>query len=91
MGQFPFSLMRASDVATPGQRLVLFYDECLQFASYVLAKLFDTLHEIMWDDIPDETDWMAAKMIEIVRAGNANEEGLFAGTEAEYPAVGPAG
>ena len=39
------------------------------------------------DDIPDETDWMAAKMIEIVRAGNANEEGLFAGTAPEHPAM----
>ena len=42
--------------------------------------MFDTLHETMLgDDIPDETDWMAHKMVEIVRAGNANDEGLFAG------------
>ena len=40
------------------------YDENLQFASYVLAEMFDTLHEIMLgDNIPDETDRMAVKMI----------------------------
>ena len=53
--------------------------------------MFDSLHEIMLgDDIPDETDWMAHKMVEIVRAGNVNEEGLFAGTPTEHPAMGRA-
>ena len=43
---------------------------------------------MLGDDIPDETDWMAHKMVEIVRAGNANEEGLFAGATSERPAMG---
>jgi len=48
--------------------------------------VLDTLHEIMLgDDIPVGTDPMAAKMIEIVRAGNANEEGLFADTAPDHP------
>ena len=37
--------------------------------------------------IPDKTAWLAVKMIEIVRAGNANEEDLFAGTASNRPAV----
>ena len=43
---------------------------------------------MLGDDIPDDTDWMAHKMVEIVSAGIADEEGLFAGTPPEHPAMG---
>ncbi len=99
MGSIRFVLMRASEISTAVKRLVLLYDEDLGFGSHVLADLFDSLHQIMLgDNIPDETDWMANRMVEIVRAGNAHEEGLFAGTAPEHPAhpalgrvVGPSG
>ena len=89
MGSIRLILMRASDIATAVKRLVQLYDEDLGFVSHVLAELFETLREILLDDnIPDETDWMAHKMVEIVRAGNANEEGLFAGAASGHPAMG---
>lgn len=86
--RFAFPLCGLRTLQPRGKRLMLRCDEDLQFGSHVLAELFDTLHEIMLgDDIPYETDWMLAKMIEIVGAGNAKKEGVFAGAAPEHPGM----
>lgn len=75
--------------STAAKRLLQTQHEGLDFESHHLAEVFDTLHEILpGDAIPDETDWMAEKMAEIVREGVERDQGLFAGTAPEHPAMG---
>lgn len=87
MGPIRFVLMRASDMATAMKILNSPYEEPLEFESHHLAEVFDVLHEIMMgDNIPTDTDWMAQKMVEIIRGGVQRDRDLLAAAAPEHPA-----
>ena len=90
MGRIRYVLMRASEFSTALKRLLQLYDHGLGFESNHLAEAFDTLHEIMLGDaIPNETDWMAKKMEEIVTDGVERDQGILATKAPQHPALGP--
>ncbi len=90
MGSIRFVLIRASDLATAIKILFNPFVEPLEFEGHHLAEVFDVLHEdMMRENIPTGTDWMAHKMVDILRGGVQRDGDLLAAAAPEHPAPIP--